>query len=72
MIKSTENCDLPSKSNEYYRELIQIAIDRVEHGFAPPPEIYRLQRRYKIDWSVFPEWARPIDPEVFDGCCHEG
>lgn len=72
MIKSAENRSIPKSREDYDRELVQIAIDRVEHGFAPPPEIYQIHRRCKIDWSVFPEWARPLDPEIFDGCCHEG
>jgi hypothetical protein len=52
--------------------LIELAEERVALGFAPPPEIYRIEYRRRINWAQFPPWARPIDPEVFDRCCHEG
>ena len=32
--------------------------------------VYDAQNRGRIDWSRFPEWAWPTDPEVFTG--HEG
>jgi hypothetical protein len=54
------------------RELIEIAMARIERGLAPPAELYRIRSRAEIDWSLFPTWARPLDPEIFDGCCHEG
>lgn len=54
------------------RQLIDRALWCVEHGFAPPAEIYRVEHRRHIDWAAFPSWARPLDPEVFEGCCHEG
>ncbi len=54
------------------QQLLRQAEARVRQGLAPPPEIYRLRRREQIDWSAFPSWARPVDPELFDGCCHEG
>jgi len=41
-------------------------------GLAPPPEIYQVPYRNQIDWSKFPEWARPSDPDLFEGCSHEG
>jgi hypothetical protein len=50
--------------------LVELAMERIEKGLAPPQEIYRVQIRRRIDWSQFPEWARPVDPEMFD--CHEG
>jgi len=53
-------------------ELAAAALERIEQGFAPPREIYSIANRRVIDWSKFPLWARPLDPEVFDGCCHEG
>jgi len=52
--------------------LIKLAEERVRQGFAPPPRIYQVEYRRRIDWSRFPAWARPVDPEVFNGCCHEG
>lgn len=52
--------------------LIKLAEERVRQGFAPPPRIYQIEYRRRIDWSRFPTWAQPVDPEVFDGCCHEG
>lgn len=54
------------------RELIERALERVEKGLAPPSEIYRVEIRPLIDWSRFPRWAQPVDPEMFDGGCHEG
>jgi hypothetical protein len=52
--------------------LEQYALERVRQGLPPPPEIYEAQHRPGIDWSLFPEWARPSDPEVFEGTAHEG
>jgi hypothetical protein len=57
---------------EKCKMLIELAEDRISHGLAPPPEIYRIEYRQRIDWSEFPSWAQPIDPEIFDRCCHEG
>ena len=54
------------------RKLEGRAAERVKQGFAPPKEIYETPYRDRIDWSRFPEWARPSDPEVFEGCGHEG
>jgi hypothetical protein len=51
--------------------LEQEAIDRIKKGLAPPREIYDVQNRGRIDWTALPDWARPIDPEVFEGA-HEG
>ncbi len=33
-----------------------------------------LQRGYRhsIDWARFPSWAQPVDPQLYEGCCHEG
>jgi hypothetical protein len=53
-------------------DLLDLAAARLRQGLAPPREIYLVQNRNAIDWSQFPAWARPIDPEIFDGCCHEG
>jgi hypothetical protein len=55
-----------------HEELVKQALARVQRGLAAPREIYDVQHRNRIDWSKFPSWARPIDPSVFDGCCHEG
>jgi hypothetical protein len=52
--------------------LEQFAVERVRHGLAPPKEVYETPYRERIDWSQFPGWARPIDPELFQGCGHEG
>jgi hypothetical protein len=52
--------------------LEQYALERARKGLPPPREIYNVQNRNRIDWSRFPEWARPSDPEVFEGCAHEG
>ncbi len=59
----------PSPSEQ---QLIDRALWCVKRGFAPPAEIYRVEHRRNIDWANFPSWARPVDPEVFEGCCHEG
>jgi hypothetical protein len=67
--KSADNCiSLPMSASD----VMELATQRMRDGFAPPPEIYRIENRNRIDWSKFPSWARQLDPEVFDGCCHEG
>jgi len=57
---------------ETMKDLNELAAARVRRGLAPPREIYEVQNRNDIDWSVLPEWARPADPELFEGCAHEG
>jgi hypothetical protein len=52
--------------------LEQLAAQRVQQGLPPPREIYALPCRDRINWSDFPAWARPTDPELFEGCSHEG
>lgn len=52
--------------------LVKLAEQRMRAGLAPPPDIYRIEYRQRIDWLNFPDWARPIDPQIFDGCGHEG
>jgi len=52
--------------------LEQYALERASKGLPPPREVYDAQNRNRINWSRFPEWARPIDPEVFEGSAHEG
>ncbi len=54
------------------RTLERKALERVSRGLAPPREVYEAQYRGRIDWSRFPDWARPTDPEVFEGSSHEG
>jgi len=55
-----------------FQKLEALAIANVQQGFAPPREIYSVPYRNRVDWSRVPPWARPIDPEVFDGSGHEG
>jgi hypothetical protein len=50
----------------------KLAMARMKSGYAPPREIYDVRNRGKIDWSTVPEWAKPVDPDVFEGCSHEG
>ena len=52
--------------------LIELAEKLVGQGLAPPARIYEIEYRRRIDWSKFPSWAWPLDPELFEGCCHEG
>jgi hypothetical protein len=51
--------------------LERIAIERLKSGLAPPREIYDVKNRGRIDWSLVPDWAKPVDPEQFEGG-HEG
>lgn len=53
-------------------DLLASALALVDQGYAPPREIYRAHFRDRIDWMRFPAWARPVDPEIFNDCCHEG
>jgi hypothetical protein len=53
-------------------KLERLAAERIGRGLAPPREIYQLPYRTRIDWTRFPEWARPSDPEMFEGSGHEG
>ena len=52
--------------------LERAALERVRQGFPPPREVYSAPTRDRIDWARFPDWARPCDPELFDGSAHEG
>jgi hypothetical protein len=52
--------------------LARRAEQRLGQGLAPPREIYEVHNRGLVDWSELPAWARPSDPELFDGCSHEG
>jgi hypothetical protein len=57
---------------EEVRRLQELSAERVRRGLPPPKEIYQLPYRNRIDWSAMPEWARPTDPELFEGSAHEG
>jgi len=52
--------------------LVDLAVERMGKGLAPPSEVYQTPYRNQIDWSKCPEWARPSDPELFEGSGHEG
>jgi hypothetical protein len=52
--------------------LLDLALARIKKGLAPPREIYLAPYRDQVDWTKFPDWARPSDPELFEGCGHEG
>ena len=53
-------------------ELPDRALARVKKGLAPPREVYQAPYRDRINWAEFPDWARPSDPELYEGCAHEG
>jgi hypothetical protein len=63
---------MTSKAPGGIAELESLALERVRKGFPPPAEVYQVQNRNRIDWSRFPEWAWPTDPELFTGTAHEG
>ena len=48
------------------------ARQRTQQGLAPPREIYDIRNRNRVDWSNLPEWAMAPDPDIFEGCAHEG
>ena len=52
--------------------LEQAALERVCQGLPPPREVYAAPNRDRINWAAFPDWARPSDPELFEGSVHEG
>ncbi len=52
--------------------LERAALERVRRGLPPPREAYAAPNRDRINWAHFPEWARPSDPELFEGSAHEG
>jgi hypothetical protein len=53
-------------------DLERRAHECARQGTALPREVHDIRNRRHIDWSMFPEWARPVDPEVFSGIGHEG
>jgi hypothetical protein len=61
-----------NRKEDQWDRLVRLAEQRMHRGLAPPTEIYRIENRQRVDWQKFPVWARPVDPQVFDGCCHEG
>ena len=54
------------------QSVVEEAIECLKNGLAPPREIYDIRNRQRVDWSQLPSWARPTDPEMFEGCAHEG
>jgi hypothetical protein len=62
----------PAVRTTSVQDLERRALERVRRGLPPPREVYEVHNRGRIDWSRFPEWARPTDPEAFEGCGHEG
>jgi hypothetical protein len=72
MIQTKNRMKLLSSKGAIGERLIELAETRMHRGLAPPPDIYRIEYRRRIDWLQFPDWARPVDPQLFDGCCHEG
>jgi hypothetical protein len=64
--------DPEKRSRDDIQKLEALALEHVQKGIAPPKEIYRVPFRDRIDWAKFPAWARPIDPEMFEGAGHEG
>ncbi len=57
---------------EKVKTLQRLAAERVAQGLPPPREAYQAPYRDLINWGGFPEWARPLDPELFECCGHEG
>lgn len=66
----------PSKAEPMPAEVLpsleQLAAERLRRGLPPPRQIYDVRYRDRVNWSDFPAWARPTDPELFEGCSHEG
>jgi hypothetical protein len=62
---STATAQATSSIEEHARQ-------RMRQGLAPPREIYDIRNRDRVDWSTLPEWAMPPDPDLFEGCAHEG
>jgi hypothetical protein len=61
----------PAAADELGR-LQRLLAERIGRGLPPPKEVYQAPYRSRIDWSAIPEWARPSDPDLFEGCGHEG
>ncbi len=61
----------PKEQNPPGKSLEEVTAERLKEGLAPPREIYDIRNRGRIDWSRVPEWAKPVDPELFESG-HEG
>ena len=61
-----------SKAGDSVAAIAEAVERRVGAGLSPPPEAHLVPYRNKIDWSRYPDWARPADPDMFDGSGHEG
>jgi hypothetical protein len=61
-----------SAQSDTPQTLEERAIARMHRGLPPPREVYDVQNRARVDWTSAPDWARPVDPELFEGCGHEG
>jgi hypothetical protein len=57
---------------EEVQTLQRLALEQARKGLAPPRKIYQVPYRDRINWSAFPDWARPNDPDLYQGCAHEG
>jgi hypothetical protein len=72
--RAVEAGEPPASRTENLREqkgLEDQARDRTLQGLPPPRAVYDVQNRNRIDWAQLPDWARPSDPEMFEGA-HEG
>jgi len=65
-------CGPPAGGGRTQSNLERAVAERVAKGLPPPREAHDVHNRGRIDWSRYPGWARPVDPEVFEGCGHEG
>jgi len=59
------------KEGQQPETLRDLALKRMHGGYAPPREIYDVRNRGQINWLDVPEWARPVDPDLFE-VGHEG
>ena len=67
--------DEPSAATSSLNDLPRLealAFEQARQGHALPKEIYQAPYRDRVDWTRFPDWARPVDPELFEQCGHEG
>jgi hypothetical protein len=67
-----QRSDPKQQPSDDVQKLEALALENVQKGIAPPKKIYSVPYRDRIDWAKFPAWARPIDPEIFEGAGHEG
>jgi hypothetical protein len=52
--------------------IVTQALELAKQGKSSP-ELKILQKlpyRTQVDWTMFPSWAQPVNPEIF--LCHEG